>query len=480
MIAAVGTVCMPGLAQASADLPTAPTPTAQALAAYQSTLPAGVVVDRPSGAALPLSLDEAVTQAVAHNLGMELSRENERRIGGLRSTVLNALTPSLVARGSSSTEEINLAAMGFKPQSLGALVTQPGQGAANFQTIVKVNVTSAQLSLNQQLFNVPAYFLYRASQKATAVATWQTANERGSVTLRTGTQYLLVLADVAQIENARSQVQSDQVALAQARARQSAGVGVHLDTLRAEVQLRNEQQVLIAAENTYSKDKIALNRIMGLPADQELQLTDTTPYADLAMLPHDDLLARAYTERKDLRVLESEREVLLKTERAARYERLPTLAMSGYYGVLGETTGLYHGVFTAQGRLSFPIFEEAQFRGEREVAQAELMTVARQIDSLRGTIDQQIRDSMLDIASSKELVRVARSNVELARQELADSEERFRAGVADNLPVVQAQATLADAEGRLVQATYQYNVAKLQLGTNVGDISRTYRTLLGL
>ena len=451
----------------------APTPTTAALAQYQSTLPAGVVVARPTGGALPLSLDEAIKRAVAHNLNVELTLSNEGRIRGLQSTVLNALAPSLTARGSSSAEEINLAAMGFKEQTIEAF------GLKNFPTIVKVNVTQAQLALNQQLFNVPAYFLYRASQKAETVATLQTANARESAALRAGMQYLRILADAAQIENARSQVASDQVAFEQARDRQAAGVGVHLDALRAEVQLKNEQQILISAESTYRKDKIALNRTMGIAADQEIELTDKTPYAEVAMLSHDELVTRAYAGRKDLLGLEAQREVLTKTERAARYERLPTVAMNGYYGVLGETTGLYHGVFSAMGRLNFPIFEEAQFRGEREVAQSELLSVGRQIDSLRGTIDQQVRSAMLDIASSHELVRVARSNVELATQELADSDERFKAGVDDTLPVVQAQATLATAENQLVQATYQYNVAKLQLGASVGDVSTDYRVLLG-
>jgi len=463
------------VAQLTAELPPAPAPTSAALQQYQSTLPAGMTVERASGGVLPLSLDEAITRAVATNLGVELAVTNQARIRGLQSTVLNALTPSLKASGSSSTQEINLAAMGFKSATIAAFGLNP----ADFPTIVKVNVTNAQVSLNQQLFNVPAYFLYRASQKAGTVATMQTANARESVALRTGMQYLRILADAAQIENARSQVESDRVAFEQARDRQQAGVGVHLDTLRAEVQLKNEQQVLISTESTYLKDKIALNRTMGIAADQEIELTDKTPYADVAMLSHDDLLARAYTGRQDLLGLEAQREVLMRTERAARYERLPTVAMSGYYGVIGETTGLYHGVFSAMGRLNFPIFEEAQFRGEREVAQSQLSSVARQIDSLRGTIDQQVRSSMLDIASSHELVRVARSNVDLAKQELSDSEQRFTAGVDDTLPVVQAQATLAAAENQLVQATYQYNVAKLQLGSSVGDVSTEYRTLLG-
>ena len=463
----------------AAVLPSAPGPTAAAIDAYERSLPSNVRVPRATDQAVPLSLDDAITQGLRQNLQVALSRQNEHRVRGLQSTAVNTLLPTLEAQAYTNTQEINLAAMGFKPQALGPLLTQLGLSASTFSTIVKVDVTSAQLSLNQQLFNVPAYYLYRASQRAQSVAELETLNTRGGVALMVGGQYLTILADAAQVINARAQVQSDQVALQQAQDRQQAGVGVHLDTLRAQVQLQSEQQTLINDENVYAKDRIQLNRLMGVPADQSYVLTDTTPYADLSMLPQNITLEYAYTKRKDLLSLESQMEVARQTARAVRFERFPSLAAGGYYGVIGETHGLYHGVFTAQGSLNFPIFREAQFRGEGEVAQAQLMALRQQIDSLRATIDQQIRSNLLDVQSSNDLVKVAQSNVDLSRQELADSLERFKAGVTDNLPLVEAQATLAAAESQLVQRLYQYNTAKLQLARSVGVMETEYKSYLG-
>ena len=459
----------------AASLPAAPPPTQEAIDAYERSLPGGVKVLRATREAVPLSLEEAINRGLRQSLQVALRKQNERRIRGLQSTVENALLPTLEAQFYTNAQEINLAALGFKP----AEVVDFGFPAGSFPLIVKVDVTSAQLTLNQQLFNVPAYYLYRASQKAQAVAGLETLNTREGVALMVGGQYLVILADDAQISNARALVTSDQVAVQQARDRQQAGIGVHLDTLRAQVQLQTEQQALINAENTYARDRIQLNRLMGEPADQQYVLTDTTPYADLATLPQNITLEYAYTKRKDLLSLEAQMEVARQTARAVRFQRLPTLAASGFYGVIGQTHGLYHGVFFAQGSLNFPIFKEAQFRGQGEVAQAQLMALRQQIDGLRSTIDQQIRSNLLDVQSSDDLVKVARSNVELSRQELADSVERFRAGVTDNLPLVEAQATLATAESQLVQRLYQYNSAKLQLARSVGVVETEYKSYLG-
>ena len=417
----------------------------------------------------------AINRGLQRNLNVLLSQQNELGVRGGILTAGNALLPNLTAEGKTQTQQINLAAMGFKPSSLAGL----GLPAGSFHSIVKVDTTSLELKLDQALFNVPAYYLFRAAQKAEKGAELSTLNVRGSVALQVGTDYLRTLADAAEIENAKSLLKEDEEVLRQAVASHDAGVGTNLDVLRARVQLQTQQQTLINAENVFSKDKIALNRAIGLPADQQIALTDTAPYAEYATLPLSDALSLAYERRKDLLGLQAQIEVADAARKAVKAERYPSLAASGYYGVLGETRGLYHGTFVAQGTLSVPIFKEAQLRGEGEVAQAQLMALRQQVASLKVTIDQQIRSSMLDVQASNDLVKVAQSNVELSTQALQDATDRFAAGVEDNLPVVQAQAVLADAQSRLVQTLYQYNQAKLQLARNTGVVETQYKVYLG-
>jgi len=457
-------------AQEIAELPAAPVPH---VATVQ--MAGGVAVEPALPEAMPLSLDEAIELGLKHNLQLELARQNQRSVHGQVLTVANNLLPSLTAKASTGTQEINLAAMGFKPASLAGFGLPPGA----FKEIVKVDTTSAQLSVNQQLFNVPAYYLYRAAQKADRVASLTELNVEGGVVVGVGTQYLLALADASQIENAKALEKSGEVALRQATDAHDAGVGTNLDVLRARVQLQTEQQQRIQAENRFAKDKIALNRLMGIPADQELTLTDAAPYAEFAELPLEDAKKLAYTRRKDLLSLEAQMEVADRARKAVKYERLPSLAFEGFYGVLGQTGGLYHGVFSAMGKLSVPVFQEGQLRGEREVADAQLTGLRQQIASLRVSIEAQIRTAMLDVQSSHELVKVARSNVDLAKEQLQQASERFAAGVDDNLPVVQAQATLAAAQSRLVQTLYQYNQSKLTLARNTGVVESQYKAYLG-
>jgi outer membrane protein TolC len=453
---------------APADLPQAPTPNVV-------KLPGNVVVERAIPGAMPLSLDDAISRGLKRNLQIELTVQNERLVHGQVLTVENSLLPSLTANVQAQAQQINLEALGFKPGELTSFGIAPG----TFPFIVKVNTFSAQMNLDQQLFDVPAFYLYRSAKKADQAAALSTGNIRQNVTLAVGTQYLLTLADAAQIENAKALEKADEVAYQQAAASHDAGVGTNLDVLRARVQLQTQQQTLINDENIFEKDKISLNRIIGLPADQEITLTDTAPYAEFAEMPLEEAKRLAYQERKDLLNLQAQLEVAAQARKAVRAQRLPSLSFNGYYGVLGEVSGLYHGVFSATGQVSVPVFEEGELRGQSEVAGAQVIALQQQIDSLRVTIEQQIRASMLDVQSSNELVKVARSNVDLATQELQDATDRFSSGVDDNLPVVEAQATLAQAQSQFVSTLYQYNQSKLQLAKNTGVVEAQYKLYLG-
>ena len=151
---------------------------------------------------------------------------------------------------------------------------------------------------------------------------------------------------------------------------------------------------------------------------------------------------------------------------------------NGNYGVTGVTHGLYHGTFIAQGTFEVPIFREAQFRGDVDVAKARLEGLEQRLANLKQQIDQQLRDSMLDVKAAQELVGVAQASVGLATKEVEQANDRFVAGVDNNLAVVQAQATLANAQSVLIQDTLQYNQAKLGLARNLGIVDTQYKRYL--
>lgn len=459
-----------------ANLPDAPSAkvTSVAVPVFTTAKIANYEVPQPGAEPLRLTLDDAIGIAIKNNTQMQIDAQNLRAVGGLKLTALNALIPSLSVEAQTSTQEINLAAMGLNFNQIRPLLP-PGY---NLNTIVKVDTTSAQANLSQQLFNLPAFEVYRASDSASKTALYNFLLTRGDVTQRVATQYLQVLADVERIHNAQAQQKSDIELERQSDEKHKAGVGTNLDYLRARVERQQRDQELISAQNDFDKDKIELNRLMGIPADQAIELTDAIPYYEIEQLPIDEAKRVAAQHRKDLLSLQAQLRTAELQRKAIKYERFPTAKVSGFYGVLGETRGLYHGIFNAQGSIDFPIFEEARIRGDKEKADALLDSLRIRVRSLNDDIDEQIRSAKLDVDSYSELVKVARSNVALAQEALQDTNDRYRSGIDDNLPVVQAQATLADAQAQLVASMFQFNQAKLQLARTIGVVESQFDNYL--
>jgi outer membrane protein TolC len=442
--------------------------------------PGGLAIDRASDSALPLSLDDAISIGLARNVRLKYDRANMRAVKGDTLGVLNALIPNLTLNAQSSAQELNLAAMGFKPSLISSFASTGLLPAGySFAEIVKVQTTQASLNASQVLFNLPDYELYRGTTNETHVVDLQKLSDDGDLVLTVGMSYLQVLADEANLTNAEAQLRSAKTLFDQATQKDQAGVGTHLDALRGQVEYQQRQQDVVAAQSQVEKDTIQLTRILGLPAGEKVELTDTVPFAEFAEMDLDAAKITAYKHRKDyLSVLEQ----IALTQRelkAVKYQRLPTVAFNGYYGVIGVTTGSYHGDFSAAGTLNVPIFREAAQRGEQDVIDSQLVSLRQREADLRVGIDEQIRAAMLDVNAAKELVKVSQSNVELAQQELADERDRFAAGVDDNLPVVDAEAAVASAQAQLVKSLYQYNVAKLQLARNTGVVESRYRSYLG-
>ena len=463
----VPTFAVPSYAPSSVHLPTS---------SAVNPLYGSVTVTPATATPIRLSLTDAVNRGLEHNLALVTQQQNQRVESGETRSAFNALMPGLTAQAQTGTQSIDIITFGIKPSVLAPLHLPPG---FVLPTIVKSDYTSAQINLNQQLFNLPAIELYRAAKANIRVAALNTLNVRGNVVLLVSSAYLQTLAAAAQLQDEQALLRADATALDQAKDSHAAGVATNLDELRARVQYQTQDQAVVNAENTFAKDKIALNRMIGLAADQPVELIDAAPDADLTELPLDQAKQTAYQRRKDYLALLAQLRAAELDRKAAKYERVPYLSLGGYYGVIGATEGLYHGDFVAQGTLNVPVFHEARVRGDEEVADAQLNRLRAQIADLEVTIESQLRMSMLDVQATSQLVKVARSNVELAREELQDSTDRFTAGVDDNLPEVQAQAALANAQTQMVNALYQYNQAKLNLARNTGVVETQYQSYLG-
>ena len=160
-------------------------------------------------------------------------------------------------------------------------------------------------------------------------------------------------------------------------------------------------------------------------------------------------------------------------------QQLPAASFSGDFGDIGTTPGHSHGTFTATGQVSAPILQIAKTRGQEQVADAQYEQARAKLSDQIQQVNQDVRDSLLDIQSAAKLVESTHSNVDLANEALSEAQQRFHAGVSDNLPVSQAQSQTEQANDQYISALYQHNVAKLALARALGVAQTNYKDYLG-
>jgi len=222
-----------------------------------------------------------------------------------------------------------------------------------------------------------------------------------------------------------------------------------------------------------------LARAIGLPLDQEFQLTDKAPYAALEQVNPETAFEQALKARKDLAASAEQVKAARAEKTSAWAAQLPVASFSGDFGDLGTTPGHSHGTYTATGQVSAPILQIAKTRGEEQVADAQYeQSKAKLADQIQ-QVNAEVRDSLLDIQAAARLVEATHSNVELANEALSDAQQRFHAGVSDNLAVSQAQAQTELANDQYISALYQHNIAKLSLARALGIAQTNYKDYLG-
>lgn len=446
------------LGAAGQAAPQAPAPNA---GSYQGSIVEGEASSQPVG----LSLDDAIQRGLRTNLGIILSGTETATARAQRLSQLQSLLPSVDFNAKETVQQVDLPAEGLRLPGIPTII-----GPFSY--------TDVRASLSWSLVDLTSLRNYFAARHNFAAAQLSAEDAREMVVLTVGNAYLLVLADQTQVSSVEAQVQTSKVSLDQAVANHDAGTAPMLDELRARVDYQSLQQQLIAAQNSLEKDKLALARTIGLPLAQSFTLTDEAPYAAFDQFDVNLLITQAQANRKDLAALVEQAAAAEEQRKAATDDRLPTVKVDADYGDIGTTLGHSHGTVDATGTLSVPVFKEFALRGEAQQAQAQLDTTNAQLSDKKAQVDADVRDALLDIQSAQKQVAVARSSVDLANEALKEAQERYANGVSDNLPVSQAQQSVAQANDQYVVSLYRDNVAKLSLARALGA-GKSYKNYVG-
>jgi outer membrane protein TolC len=407
-----------------------------------------------------LTLRDAVQRALEHNVNVLVANtqveEGEATSMRLKSL---ALFPHVQAEIYANVQKLSIDAFGLTGLAIIALPATTGP-FSNYDF---------HFAAEQNIVDLQSYRQWKASQRAVDAGKLDYEGEIDLVILAAANLYLNSQSAAARIDAVQSRVTDSDALYKLAKDKHDAGTATGVDVLRAQVQLANDKQALLIAQNQYKQSLLALARNLGMSPSTPLELADPLRYRPLPELRAESLVPAALLARPDYLALASQRQAVVEQQRANRARYYPKFSIFGGYGELGRDLGNFHSVGIIQGQIDFSVFERDR-SGEAEEIASRLKRVDYQIADLRRGIEEDVREALLNIESAAEQVAVAKEGQDLAQRELELSQDRFQSGATNNIEVVTAQDQLARAQENYILAVSSHTDATFGLAAALADV----------
>lgn len=402
-----------------------------------------------------LTLEQALERVERTSLTVLISRE----------AIAQAVEQSVRSRSS------------LLPQVTFDATQRRSRSAAIGATVVRAGVSSrfdAQLNARLDLLNPENIATYQASRLAVAVAQLGEAQVRQSVMAAVAESYFAHLRNLERIA-----VLDDNVARARAlrdlaQHQLDAGVATQIDVTRANAQVAVAVQARLQQDTVVQGSELRLKQLLDLNMQRPLTLAAFTVRRTEPGVFTPIETTQVFDRRPDM---QSARRLLDQHElevKAARYGRLPSLALIGSYGEATEHVldGGGATTWSSSIALSLPLFDGSRTKSLTNFALSRRRAQELRVRDLENQISAELQLARQDAASRYAQISVAETGLALAREEMELAQQRFAQGVADNREIIEAQGRLVEAGDNVVEAMFRYNISRVELARVRGDVTR--------
>lgn len=499
----------------------------QKIAQMQQTPPAPPAASAPApagaGPVVPLTIDEAVKDALDRNLNIAVERLNPQtydfQISGLRSTYLPSLNSRVSTQSATTPATSQLSGgkavnAGNQTFNAGFLQNIPwGGGSLSLNWTNSRATTTNSFSTFNPAFNTdlvaqytqPLLRGFAIDSTRQQLAVTKLNRDISDIQLKatiTGTlsdvrnAYWDLVYAVQAVDVAQESLKLANQLVEDNKTRVQVGTMAPLDVVQAQSQAATAQQALVQAEATRRTDELALKRLIVSGTNDPIWNATINPTDRPEFQPQPiDITAavqKALANRTDLEIAQRTLDSNNVTMKFLRNQRLPQADLVASYGTqglggtqivraggLGSTEigsiipGGYSDALSSLGGFNYPTWNVAlQFSyplgtstADAAIARAQLQVsqTEAQLKQMQLQVATDVTNAAIQVQSSIEAVQAARAARELAQKELEAEQSKFDVGMSTNYFVVQAQRDLATAENSELQATLNYRKALVQL-----------------
>jgi outer membrane protein len=433
-----------------------------AWAKAQTTKQAGPLPANAPAETLRLTLDQAVGLALKQNTTAQIAILTAAQSTQDKDIARAALLPQADLNVNDSVQRINLVAF------LGHSIPGFPQHGGPFQ------VFQAGPSFGMPIFDLTLFRRYQAAGFTANASKADSASTREQVILLVVSQYIGTLRNIADVQASQSRVDLAKALYDQAADLQKEGVGTGIDTLRANVELQNENQRLIEAQANRETSLFALSRLLNLDPRQKVELADSLSFFETPQPDTEESIDEGLSTRQEWKSLQEQIYAAERQKKAASESRLPSLKFNGNWAYEGSSSTTGIPTYDYSVSATMPLFTGGRIHAEMVRADLDIQKLQQQQADLRNQIALDVKTALINLDSARNEVQVADLGVQLSKEEVDQARDRFKAGVANNIEVIQAQDSLARANDNQIAALYRFNQARADLARSVGQMEKIY------
>ncbi|MFD0963618.1 TolC family protein [Pseudofulvibacter geojedonensis] len=333
------------------------------------------------------------------------------------------------------------------------------------------NSTFFSVGFNQTIFNgFRNTNLYKQSKLNLEASNLELARIKDDISLNVVNSYLNILFNKENLAVAQSQYSFSKKQLEQVKELVDAGVQPRGNLLDIEATLANDEQRVIAAENSLALAKLTLSQLLQLPATGfDVRTVEVgSPTEELLYDNSSSIYNVAVENRYEIKSAEKNIEVAKLGTQISKSGYYPTLTAGYNYGtnlfysnLIDNEASFFDQLNNQKSHrfnvnLSIPIF--SRFQNKTSVAKSKIQeeNALLNLEQTKLTLQSNIERAFTDARAA--LKTYSASQKSLASQKLAfeNAQERYNIGAMNSFDLDQARNRLVNAEASLINAKYDF------------------------
>ncbi|TLV02363.1 TolC family protein [Dyadobacter luticola] len=338
------------------------------------------------------------------------------------------------------------------------------------------NVSAAQFTLSQQIFNRDVLLANQTKRDVQLAAAQNTVNNKTDIAVNVSKAFYDVLATTQQIDVANEDIVRLERSLKDAKAQYESGVADKIDFKRATISLNNTKANKKGNEEILKAKTEYLKNLMGYPIDKEL----TISYDSLQMereIALDTLQNVDLNTRIEYQILATQKKLLEANLQYNKWSYLPNVSLNGAYNLNfqnNQFTDLYgknypnsFGLLT----LSLPLYQGGKRRANTRQAEWQIKRLDWDIRGLQNNVSSEYATALANYKSYLTNLLAQKENVDLAREVYDVIQLQYKSGIKTYLEVVTSETDLRLARINYSNALYQVLASKIDVQKALGQIN---------